>query len=79
MQAYKPGTFSVPGFELQLSGMRHVSFLAQQEKMRATHHCFFHLMGKVGGSMGKNFSLITTHVCALAERTQHHFGPEFCH
>lgn len=35
--------------------------------------------GKVGGRMEKKCSLITTHVCALAERTQCNCGPEFCH
>lgn len=35
------------GSELQLSGMRHVPFLAQQGKASLTHHSFFHLMAKL--------------------------------
>lgn len=50
----KPGAFCATGFELQLSGTRHMSFLAQQGKASATHHSFFHVMAKLEGGWKKN-------------------------
>lgn len=41
------------GFELQLSGTRHVSFLAQQGKAKLNSSQFLPPHGKAGGRMGK--------------------------